>query len=271
MKPLLHQPWPARFVPATFLAIALLVATAASTTNAPSARVPDPDGDLVQQGHFVYGRMCQACHGRWGDGRGELATHMVPRPRNLTGGIFKYHSTPPGKLPTDADLERVIRGGLAGTPMPAFASMTDRDLRAVIAFLKTLSPRWHWATNHAPAMELPSAPEWLSDATRRGAHATTGAPLFATLCAPCHGNDAGGHGPAVAGLEDPWGQPAPPPDLRQPTARSGPEPVDLYRTILAGIDGSPMPGFDATTTEEQRWELVAVILQRRADFATDAK
>jgi mono/diheme cytochrome c family protein len=259
-----------------FLRSLLLAAVAAPllagpATNAPSARVPDPDEESILQGRYVYERNCQVCHGRWGDGHGEMARDMFPKPRRLTSGVFKYHTTPPGKLPTDADLERTIRGGLAGTSMPAFAALPDRDVHAAIAYVKTLSSRWHWATNHAASVEMPAAPDWMNDASARAPHAAAGAALFVQLCAPCHGPAADGKGPSAATLEDQWGQPAPPPDLRQPVARVGPEPRDLYRPILNGIDGTPMASFAATTTEEQRWDLVAFVLRRRAEFAGEGK
>ncbi len=249
------------------LAVGVLALGAGPGTNAPAGRVPDPDRELVLQGRYVYERNCQACHGRWGDGRGELARDMFPKPRRLTAGIFKYHTSPPGKLPTDADLERILRGGLAGTSMPAFVAMPDRDVRAAIAYVKTLSSRWHWATNHAPSMELPPVPGWMNGDSERVPHAASGAGHFAVLCAPCHGPAADGKGPDAARLVDQWDQPAPPADLRQPSARSGPGPKDLYRAILNGIDGTPMASFAATTTEEQRWDLVAFILRRREEFA----
>ncbi len=260
--------------PAVLLVCALagaVLSGAAPVTNVPSARMPAPDGELVLQGRYVFERTCQVCHGRWGDGRGEMAAAMFPKPRRLTSGIFKYHTTPPGRLPTDADLERTIRSGLPGTSMPAFGAMPGRDLEAVIAYLKTLSPRWHWATNHAPPVVLPPAPEWVTDDPGRAAHAASGGRLFLTLCGPCHGPTADGKGPSAPGLEDQWGQPAPPPDLRQPLARSGPDPSDLYRVILHGIDGTPMPGYAEATTEAQRWELVGFILRCREDYRSAAK
>ena len=77
----------------------------------------------------MYERQCVICHGRWGDGRGDMARGMIPRPRRFTAGVFKYRSTPSGFLPTDADLARTIRGGIAGTSMPVFAGvLSERDV-----------------------------------------------------------------------------------------------------------------------------------------------
>lgn len=233
--------------------------------NGPATRIPAaaPE-ELILAGRHVFERQCAVCHGRWGDGRGEMAAGMVPRPRRLTSGIFKYRSTPVGFLPTDADLERTIRRGVAGTSMPSFSNLQEREVRAVIAYVKTLSSRWRHGTNYADAVTLPAPPPWMDDAVRRAEHAGRGATLFAQLCAPCHGTAGAGDGPAAANLEDVWGQPIRPADLRQPATRSGPEARDLYRTLTTGLDGTPMPSFAESTTGEQRWELVAYVRSLQA-------
>ena len=42
---------------------------------------------------------------------------------------------------TDEELSTVIRQGLPTAGMPAFASLTDGDVRSLITFLRTLKPR----------------------------------------------------------------------------------------------------------------------------------
>src|SRR4051812_24216660 len=75
--------------------------------------------DAYLKGRYIYERNCAVCHGKWGDGNGEMAKGMVPRPRTFTAGIFKYKSTPSSFLPMDEDLMRTISGGVPGTSMPA--------------------------------------------------------------------------------------------------------------------------------------------------------
>jgi len=58
-----------------------------------------------------------------------------------------------------------------------------------------------------------------------------------------------------------------PADLRQPTLRSGRTLETVYRVLLTGIEGTPMPSFAEGFTEDQRWELVAFISQLRRDHA----
>ncbi len=219
----------------------------------------EPSDDAVRSGRHLYERNCLVCHGRWGDGRGEMAPEMFPKPRPLTSGVFKYRSTPSGFLPTVADLQRTIRNGIAGTSMPAFGSLSDREIQSVIAYLQTLSSRWRRAIHHAPPVPLPNPPTWMKDRITRLPHERNGERLFANLCAACHGPDASGTGPASADLLDVWGQPSRPADLRQPTYRSGPTPQDLYRTLTTGLDGTPMASFAETTSAEERWDLVAWI------------
>jgi mono/diheme cytochrome c family protein len=223
-----------------------------------------PDDALVPEGRFVFERNCLVCHGKWGDGRGEMATGMVPRPRKFTAGTFKFRSTPSGSLPTDTDLARTIRGGLFGTSMPTFQHLSDREVKAVIEYVKTFSRKWTAPENYAAPLSLPQPPAWLSDAAARPQHARAGRLVFLANCAPCHGSEGRGHGPAAENLEDDWGQPALPADLSRPSTKSGPEPRDLYRVLVTGLNGTPMPSFLESTTEAQRWELVAYLLSLRA-------
>src|SRR6202162_2570874 len=51
-----------------------------------------------------YRRYCVGCHGELGDGEGENAQWIDPKPRNFTLGIFKCRSTTPRTLPLDSDL-----------------------------------------------------------------------------------------------------------------------------------------------------------------------
>lgn len=107
--------------------------------------VPDSgvrlSAEQLTRGAVVFARACQNCHGEKGDGRGVSAIGMRPAPRNFVLGQFKFSGTGSGDLPSDAQLERTIRRGLDGTPMLAW-DLQPTELTDVIAFLKTLSPRW---------------------------------------------------------------------------------------------------------------------------------
>ncbi|MEN9572268.1 MAG: hypothetical protein RL514_123 [Verrucomicrobiota bacterium] len=217
------------------------------------------DESLYAMGRYVYERNCLVCHGRWGDGDGEMAKGMIPQPRKFSAGIFKYRSTPGSALPTNDDLMRTIRGGRANTSMPYFTQLSDREVRAVVEFIKFFSPKWRKPENYAAPVRLPEPPAWLAQSAESATRATKGKATFALACVACHGEHADGKGVAAAGLKDVWGAPALPADLRASALRNGRTPADLFRVLTLGIHGTPMPSFAEALTEGQRWELAAFI------------
>ena len=223
----------------------------------------DPGSDLHLRGRHVFQRHCAMCHGRWGDGRGEMAVGMRPRPRDFTAGIFKFRSTPSGFLPTDTDLHRTIRNGIANSSMPAFGNLTGHEVVAVVAYLKTLSPRWKDETASVAVPHLGTEPPWLGDPIESAGHCAAGEVTFVTHCAPGHGVAGDGVSAVADSLEDIWGQRCPPVDLGSSSLKSGTEPTDLYRTISTGLDGTPMPSFAENLSSVQRWDLVAYLLELR--------
>lgn len=223
----------------------------------------DVDIPTYLKGKSVFERNCMVCHGERGDGKGEMAATLVPRPRSFREGMFKFRSTPSGKLPTDDDLRRTIMGGLSGTNMGKFGNLSAEEVDAVIGYLKFFSRTWRKSANYASALPPEPVPEWLVDGQARLTHAASGEALFQTYCAACHGPGADGKGPAAPLLRDIWGQPTPPTDLRQPFLRCGDTSEDLYRLLSTGMNGTPMPGYETTLTVEQRWNLVAYTLTIR--------
>jgi mono/diheme cytochrome c family protein len=244
---------------------------AADGTNAPAFLPVLPDSSLYFRGRYVFERNCQVCHGALGNGRGEMASQMAPKPRSFRSGIFKYRSTPAGALPTDQDLQRTVRDGIANTSMPTFAGkLSAREIEAVVEYVKVFSTRWKDPANYAPPLQLPEAPGWFADERELAVRARKGAALFTLACASCHGETGDGKGAAAAELRDAWEDPCPPADLRQPVLRVGRRPEDIYRVLVTGIAGTPMPAFNEAVTEEQRWELVAFLegLKRRDPSAS---
>lgn len=218
------------------------------------------DFDKYLQGRFVFKSQCVPCHGTTGRGNGPWAKGMPVQPRNFRMGIFKYRSTPMGFQPTDDDLRRTIKRGVSGTAMPTFAkTLSERDLTAVIVYLKNLSVRWKEASRSTNAVALPDEPNWFYQETERQQHRKNGQVLFDQICVNCHGANGTGNGLGAAGLTNVWGHVATPADLRVEHHRSGPTRKDLFRTIAMGLDGTPMIGFRNALRDEQIWELVAVI------------
>lgn len=224
---------------------------------------PPLDFNLYMQGKHVYERNCIVCHGVRGDGNGELAATLRPKPRSFREGMFKFRTTPLGKLPTDDDLRRTIRGGLSGTAMGMFTQLSPEEVEAVVTYVKSFSRRWRKAENYAPPLELPPQPAWFADAAEVKKHALQGRALFALHCASCHGERGDGTGPAAAALKDIWGLPAAPSDLRQPHLRCGDAPADIYRVLATGLNGTPMVSFEGVLTPEQRWDIIAALISGR--------
>ena len=218
---------------------------------------PKIDFGRYMEGKYLFERHCIVCHGARGDGTGELAPTLIPRPRSFREGMFKFRTTPFGSLPTDDDLRHTIKYGLSGTAMGMFGHLGDDEVTSLIVYVKSFSRRWRKEENYAEPLAFPEKPSWFQDEKAVAARALNGKALFATHCLACHGPAADGKGPAVATLKDVWNQPARPSDLRQPHLRSGDRPEDIYRTLATGLNGTPMVSFETIMKPEQRWEIIA--------------
>ncbi len=95
----------------------------------------------LNNGARVYRDRCVGCHGVTGDGQGEAADFLQPKPRDYRKGVFKFTSTPYGMKPSRSDLIRTIRRGAKGTSMPAFPWLPEQDLEDVIDYVILLSQR----------------------------------------------------------------------------------------------------------------------------------
>ena len=203
--------------------------------------------ESVTRGKQVFERNCAVCHGTSGDGAGMEARRFFTRPTDLRRGIFKFRSTPSGSLPTDQDLERTIRRGLPGSGMITQDHLSEGDIKNVIAYLKTLSSRWREASTDTPIpITRPENPELL---------ATQGAEIFKKAgCPECHGEHGRGDGPSAASLTS-QGRPTRPADLTRRPFKGGDQAEDVYRTLAAGIDGTPMPAYRDVLDEGELWAL----------------
>jgi cytochrome c oxidase cbb3-type subunit 2 len=175
---------------------------------------------------------------------------FATQPRDFRSGVFKFRSTPSGSLPRDADLLRVVQRGVRRTAMVAQTHLSDAEQRAVIAYLKTLSPRWR---QEEPASPVPI----LAPPPKTPARLAQGKQLYEQAgCAQCHGPTGRGDGPQAADLTDDWGWPIRPANLQQRPLKSGPTLQDIYRTLATGLDGTPMPALGEALTADELWALV---------------
>ncbi|MDF1813408.1 MAG: c-type cytochrome [Verrucomicrobiales bacterium] len=220
---------------------------------------------LYLEGRAVFEEMCIQCHGKYGKGDGEWAKDWTEnRPRNFREGVFKFRTTPLGKLPTDEDLKRTISKGISGTAMPAFGKhLRDSQYDAVIEYLKHLSRKWKDPENAAKPLVIPSQPDWVKSTEDREAKLVQAKELFTKNCASCHGETGKGDGPAGLQLMDIWGFPVKPADFSKKHYKSGDRYEDVYRTIALGLDGTPMVGFHGLMSEEEIWSLVVYVFSLR--------
>lgn len=215
--------------------------------------------DTLQRGFATYQRHCVGCHGDAGDGRGPSALDLSPPARDFTRGAFKFAAVPNGSLPRDEDLARTIRLGLAGTAMRGW-SLGDRELDALIQYLKTFSRRWQRERPPAPS-EVATAPDpWRdhpAEAVREGERVYH----HEALCATCHpaydGVTALRPDPRapVAFYESVYASWALAPDFRRHPMRAGRSVDALHRAIAFGVGGTPMPTWQGALPDRALWAL----------------
>lgn len=249
---------------------------------------PDSPATHLARGQAVYQERCVQCHGVSGDGNGPVAKSMYPRPRDYRKGAFKFTSTPYGYRPLRDDLVRTVKQGVRGTSMPNFNLLPEQDIQAVVDYVLMLSRRGEleqqvvglaesddavddeivvseltpavlarWIEAEA-AEVLPATPQ----PRLSSEHVERGKKAFLTKgCSKCHGEDGRGQTLDNRG-NDAWGFPTRAADLTSGMLHGGNRPLDVYRRIYNGINGTPMPSFANSLKEEPDtvWDLVAFVL-----------
>lgn len=208
-------------------------------------------------GQALYDQYCAQCHGIRGDGEGVAAPYLKPRPRDFTQGKFKVRSTPTGVLPTDEDLKHIIRVGMPYTGMPGWPQFNDRQLTNLVYYLKTFYPGFANPPEPIQPIQIPRPPAYSQESAARGKE------VYDSIgCARCHGDSGRGNGPSAPTLVDDSGLHIRAANLTKPwTFRGGSRREDIYRTLMTGFSGTPMPAFDdeGALPVEDRWPLVDFI------------
>lgn len=259
---------------------------------------PETSTAHLKRGAELYARYCVQCHGVNGDGNGVAAKYLNPKPRNYQLGIYKFTSTTYGSKPLREDLMRTVKRGIRGTSMPAFPLLPPRDLEAVVDYVLALTHRGELESRLAEAAEFDDSvdeskvPELVADIVNKWQSArsqvvypTSPMPIFTRAnvekgkqeflsigCSKCHGEDGRGMMASNVGT-DAWGNPTKAADLTSGMLRGGTEPLDIYRHISAGINGTPMPSFKDTLQSkppETAWNLVSYVLNV-AEIRRDGK
>ncbi|MBI2964461.1 MAG: c-type cytochrome [Deltaproteobacteria bacterium] len=242
-----RRPSPKRLTLTGILTLLPALAMAGSAPTSPEA---------LALGKQVFAKQCAACHGAEGRGDGEAAYLLYPRPRNFRPGKFRLVSTWDG-VPTDDDLFLTISRGMPGSAMPSWAHLPEATRWALVAHVKSLADA---PLEVKPAAAPPSAgkpgsgiiavppePKWDERAQARAAT------LFRDGCASCHGPTARGDG--TASQIDDSGLPIRPRDLTTGVFKGNSEPESIYRRVVAGMPGSPMP-MSEWAHGDDAWHLV---------------
>ncbi len=221
----------------------------------PDVSVNIEDPFLLKLGAQLFDMYCANCHGAEGRGDGPRAAGLQPRPRDLASGMFKFRSTPSGEPPTPQDLFQTISGGLRGTGMLPFADLPEMQRWALVAHVTKLAGTAPGEFDLGP-VEIPPQPKDLS----KPARIARGRQIYTKLgCDKCHGAEGRGDGPSANEQVDAYGVPMAPRDFVIQPLKRGEYIEDVYRTIVTGLDGTPMPGYLESASSEEIWDLIAFV------------
>lgn len=173
------------------------------------------------QGAELYAQNCAVCHGA--DGRGGVGVPLAL----------------PSFLPSVSDdyLIGTIRHGRPGRVMPSFSQLSDAEVKAIVAHLRS------WMPPDSRVVQLSTRPVQ-GDAAR-------GKALFAERCAGCHGTHGeGGHGTGVT-FSRPRDLPIIAPALNNPGFLAAATDQMIKTTLMNGRDGTPMVSFLAQGLKER--------------------
>jgi mono/diheme cytochrome c family protein len=98
-----------------------------------------PDAEMTspaarERGRVLFQANCALCHGVRGDGRGQRRTGLDVAPRDFTDPQWRRETSP-------RHIFFAIREGLAGTPMPAWKSLSEQDAWDLTTFLLSIESR----------------------------------------------------------------------------------------------------------------------------------
>ena len=165
------------------------------------------------EGAILYRQNCAVCHGVDGDGG-------VGIPLNLPDFLA---------VASDDYLRNTLRNGRPGRVMPAFPTLSDAEVDAVIAYIRG----WSWQV----------LPVYNSDPL--SGDSGRGKALYVRHCTGCHGEK--GHGGIGTGVtfSRPRDAPVAAPALDNPGFQKSVSDAMLKASLLRGRDGTPMPSIKA--------------------------
>jgi mono/diheme cytochrome c family protein len=230
----------------------------AVTLTPTPARPASPE--LLALGKRLYDKQCAACHGITGHGDGEAAYLLYPKPRDFVTAKYRLVSTWE-RVPTDEDLFRTISRGMPGSAMPSWGHLSEEERWGLVHYVKSFAasplvvrpaadPKAEGQSGTG-VIHVPPPPPFTAEARQLALE------RYADACASCHGKT--GKGDGTDEQKDDLGYPTRPRDLTVGVFKGDPDPVQLYRRIVAGFPGTPMPMSDWAYSQEA-WHLVNLIL-----------
>jgi mono/diheme cytochrome c family protein len=239
--------------------------------------VPWEHPESVAMGRDIFNMACVACHGAQGKGDGTVGATLSPRrapqPRDFTSNEFKLRSTPSGHLPTTGDLFRTLTEGIRaeGGPltiglrgyriMPSFRHMPEEQRLELLEYVKSFNKAF-WARTEVKTVAIPAPPPVTAERLARGKQ------LYADAeCLKCHGATGRRDGtPPDEELKDMHGFRIIATDLTKSARfKNGARPEDVYRTLMTGLAGTPMPSYGDSLEPDQAWDLVYYVLSLSRD------
>jgi mono/diheme cytochrome c family protein len=249
----------------SLVTLTIFLLLGAGISRAAELKAPSPTPELLSLGEKIYTKQCAACHGVQGRGDGEAAYLLYPKPRDFVAARFRLVSTWE-RVPTDQDLFNTITRGMPGSAMPSWGHLPERQRWALVYYVKSLTEKpiaVNLQKKPAPdgsggqgVVYVPPEPPYDGAAKARALE------LFRDACASCHG--ATGKGDGVEKQVDEEGYPTRPRDLTLGVFKGRPDPTELYRRIVAGIPGSPMPMSDWAYGSDA-WHLVHYVRSLSSD------
>ena len=243
----------------------LLIVLAAGITKTAEVKPPPSTPKLLALGKQIYVQQCAACHGIGGRGDGEAAYLLYPKPRDFVAARYRLVSTWE-RVPTDQDLFDTISRGMPGSAMPSWEHLAAEQRWALVYYIKSFAEKpIEIKAQKMPAadgsggagiIDVPQAPPFDAAARARALE------LYKDACASCHGDT--GRGDGAQEQKDDEGFPTRPRDLTAGVFKGSPDPIALYRHIVAGIPGSPMPMSDWSYGPDA-WHLVNYVRSLSSD------